>query len=35
MGKISKLLKNGCNDDVLLEYINEHFDEIVNEWRGV
>ena len=31
---ISKLLKNGCDDDVLLEYINEHFDEIECELNG-
>ena len=34
MGKISKLLKNGCDDYVLLEYINEHFDEIECEMNG-
>ena len=34
MEKISKLLKNGCDDDVLLEYINEHFDEIGCEMNG-
>ena len=34
MEKISKLLKNGCDDDVLLEYINEHFDEIECELNG-
>ena len=34
MKKISKLLKNGCDDDVLLEYINEHFDEIECEMNG-
>ena len=34
MKKISKLLKNGCDDDVLLEYINEHFDEIECELNG-
>ena len=34
MEKISKLLKNGCDDDVLLEYINEHFDEIECEMNG-
>ena len=32
--EISKLLKNGCDDDVLLEYINEHFDEIECEMNG-
>ena len=32
--EISKLLKNGCDDDVLLEYINEHFDEIECELNG-
>ena len=31
---ISKLSKNGCDDDVLLEYINEHFDEIERELNG-
>ena len=31
---ISKLSKNGCDDDVLLEYINEHFDEIECELNG-
>ena len=34
MEKISKLLKNGCDDNVLLEYINEHFDEIECELNG-
>ena len=34
MEKISKLLRNGCDDDVLLEYINEHFDEIECELNG-
>ena len=34
MKKISKLLKNSCDDDVLLEYINEHFDEIECELSG-
>ena len=34
MEKISKLLKNGCDDDVLLESINEHFDEIECELNG-
>ena len=34
MEKISKLLKNGCDDDVLLEYINENFDEIECEMNG-
>ena len=34
MEKISKLLENGCDDDVLLEYINEHFDEIECELNG-
>ena len=32
--EISKLSKNGCDDDVLLEYINEHFDEIECELNG-
>ena len=31
---ISKLSKNGCDDDVLLEYINEYFDEIECELSG-
>ena len=34
MEKISKLLKNGCDDDVLLEYINEHYDELECELNG-
>ena len=34
MKRISKLSKNGCDDDVLLEYINEHFDEIECEMNG-
>ena len=34
MEKISKLLKNGCDDNVLLEYINEHFEEIECELNG-
>ena len=33
MGKISKLSKNGC-DDALLNYICEHYDEIVSELNG-
>ena len=32
--EISKLSKNGCDDDILLEYINEHFDEIECELNG-
>ena len=32
--EISKLLKNECDDDVLLEYINEHFYEIECELNG-
>ena len=32
--EISKLLKNKCDDDVLLEYINENFDEIECEMNG-
>ena len=32
--EISKLLKNKCDDDVLLEYINESFDEIECEMNG-
>ena len=32
--EISKLSKNGCDDDVLLEYIDEHSDEIECELNG-
>ena len=32
--EISKLLKNECDDDVLLEYINEHFYKIECELNG-
>ena len=34
MKKISKLLKNGCDDDVLLEYICENYEEIECEMNG-
>ena len=34
MEKISKLLKNGCDDDVLLNYIYENHDEIECELSG-
>ena len=34
MEKISKLLKNGCDDDVLLNYIYENYDEIECELNG-
>ena len=32
--KISKLLKNGCDDDVLLNYIHENNDELECELSG-
>ena len=32
--EISKLLKNGCDDDVLLNYIDKHYDEIECELSG-
>ena len=34
MEKISKLLKNGCDDDVLLNYICENYEEIECELNG-
>ena len=34
MEKISKLLKNGCDDDVLLNYIYENHDELECELNG-
>ena len=34
MGEISKLLKNGCDDDVLLNYIYENHDELECEMNG-
>ena len=34
IGEISKLLKNGCDDEELLEYIDEHYDEIECELNG-
>ena len=34
MEKISKLSKDGCDDDVLLNYINENFEEIERELNG-
>ena len=34
MEKISKLLKNGCDDNVLLEYIYENSDELECELNG-
>ena len=34
MEKISKLLRNGCDDDVLLEYIYENHDELECELNG-
>ena len=32
--EISKLLKNGCDDDVLLNYIYENHDELECELNG-
>ena len=32
--EISKLSKNGCDDDVLLEYIDKHYDELECELNG-
>ena len=34
IGEISKLLKNGCDDDVLLNYIYENHDELECELNG-
>ena len=34
MDEISRLSKSGCSDMELLEYINEHFDEIECELNG-
>ena len=34
MEEISKLLKNGCDDDVLLDYIYENHDELECELNG-